>query len=310
MNIVVTGGTGFIGRPLCAELAQQGHVVTNLSRNPDKAREALPTTVHNLAWGTGDSGTWNDSIANADIVVHLAGESVGGQRWTEEFKARIRSSRIESTRLLVDAMLKASNPPTAFVCASAVGYYGDTGDAVVTEETGPGNDFLGRVCKEWEEEAQRAEASGCRVVRMRTGIVLGAGGALERMLRPLPLPVSPWKLGLGGPLGSGKQWMPWIHVEDTVGLYVWAIGNANVSGPVNVTAPGLVTNAEFSRLLGRAMHRPAVMPVPGFVLRALLGEFAESVLGGQRAVPAVAQNCGYAFRFPDLASALSDVLTE
>ena len=312
MNVVVTGATGFVGRPLCAELQVAGHQVTSLTRNPDRARALLGPAVTNVAWGaSGDVGSasdWKQAIARSDAVIHLAGESVAGKRWTPEFKAIIRSSRVDTTRMIVDAMQEAGRGHRTLVSASAVGYYGDCGDELVNEAHPPGRGFLPEVCVEWENTALRARQAGVRVVLMRIGIVLGAGGALDKMLHPLPVPVNPWKLGLGGPLGTGRQWMPWIHLDDVIGLFRWAATDAQVDGPCNTTAPVPVTNRDFSHALGRLFKRPAALAVPAFALRALLGEFAESVLTGQKAVPAVALAHGYSFRFGNLETALGSLL--
>jgi uncharacterized protein (TIGR01777 family) len=207
-------------------------------------------------------------------------------------------------------MRAAERRPGALISASAVGYYGDQGDETITEESPPGKDFLAELCQQWEAEVQKAEELGVRVARLRLGIVLGGAGALERMLYPFPsLPFSPWKLGLGGPLGSGKQWFPWIHIADTVGMFFWAAMTPQVQGAVNATAPNPVTNAEFSRALGRALHRPAVLPLPGFMLKALVGEFADTLLGGQKALPTVAEKLGYTFQFTDIDAALRSLLS-
>ncbi|HZP84176.1 MAG TPA: TIGR01777 family oxidoreductase [Chthonomonadaceae bacterium] len=309
MKIVVTGATGFIGRPLCMAFLEADHAVTVLSRDANKARGKLGIKVRSLTWGADASEEWKQAVAEADVVVHLAGEGVGARRWTPEFKETLRASRVETTRALVEAMRGSKNQPGALISASAVGYYGDRGDETLTEESPPGSDFLAELGTAWEAEAQKAEAFGARVARMRLGIVLGGGGALERMLYPFPaLPFSPWKLGLGGPLGSGRQWMSWVHLADAVGMFFWAATNARVQGAVNVTAPNPVTNAEFSRALGRALHRPAWLPLPGFALKAIVGEFAETLLGGQKALPTVAQKLGYAFQFSDIDTALRSVL--
>jgi uncharacterized protein len=304
LKIVVTGATGFVGRPLCAELVGAGHQVTTLTRDAGRARGLLGPQVDHSDWGNTNDDGWKKVVARADAVIHLAGESVAGHPWTPEYKARIRSSRVETTRALVDALLAAERRPRVLVNASAVGYYGDCGDEVVTEAHVPGSDFLADVCVEWEAAAMRAREAGARVALMRIGIVLGPGGALEKMLRPLPLPINLWKLGLGGPLGSGRQWLPWIHLDDVVGLFRWAATEAEVAGPCNATAPNPVTSRDFARTLGKIYGRPALLPVPALALRAMLGEFAASVLGGQRAIPAAAQQLGYRFRFTEIEPAL------
>ncbi|HLK60309.1 MAG TPA: TIGR01777 family oxidoreductase [Chthonomonadaceae bacterium] len=308
MKVVVTGATGVIGKPLCGLLLEAGHQVVVFSRDAAKAQATLGAKVESVAWGGQAGSEWRAAFGSADTVVHLAGESVGGQRWNDAFKEKIRRSRVDTTRTLVEAMAQSERKPAAFVCASAVGFYGDRRDETLNEDSPPGSDFLGQVCKEWEAEAQKAEALGVRVARMRIGIVLGKEGALEKMLHPLPLPLSPWKLGLGGPLGSGKQWMPWVHLDDTAGLFFWATTNDAVSGPINVAAPDPVTNAEFSHALGRALHRPSFAAVPAFALKAMLGEFAEILLGGQRLLPSRALALGYTFRYPELDAALQSLV--
>jgi uncharacterized protein len=321
MQVVVTGATGFIGRPLCAELVGRGHSVTALSRDAERARATLGPQVRSLSWGMREERReksedrsqksdveWEQAVAEADAVLNLAGEPVAARRWTPAIKESVRSSRVEATRSLVEAIEKASRKPSVLVSTSAVGYYGDRGDAEITEESGPGQDFLSETSIQWEAAAERATEFGVRVCRMRLGIVLGRGSALQKMLYPLPIPISPWKLGLGGPLGNGRQWMPWVHLDDVIGLFLWAMTTPDVRGAVNATAPNPVTNAEFSRALGRALHRPAFLPVPSFVPKLLFGEFADSVLTGQRALPTVAQRLGYRFQFPDINSALRSLI--
>ena len=302
----MTGATGFIGRPLCAELVGAGHRVTALARDAERARGLLGPSVAVAAWFSADDA-WRQAVARADVVIHLAGESVAGQRWTPEFKAKIRASRVEPTQVLVEAMRQAQRP-TTLISASAVGYYGDRDDETVTEASPPGKGFLAEVCVAWEAEALRAREAGARVVLMRTGVALGTGGALEKMLHPLPLPFNPWDLGLGGPMGSGRQWMPWIHLDDVVGLYAWAATTPQVAGACNATAPNPVTNAEFAHAIGRSLHRRAGLSVPAFALKLALGEFADSLLTGQKVIPTVPQTLGYRFRFPDLDAALASLL--
>lgn len=307
MKTIVTGATGFLGRALCSKLVTQKQSVIALTRDPERAKKRLGAGVTCLAWEQ-DSDAWQDALNGADTVFHLAGESVAAQRWTPDFKQSLLSSRVDVTHRLVDALCKATPRPRALISASAVGYYGDRSAEILNEESLPGNDFLGTLCQQWEAEVLRAEACGIREVRVRLGIVLGDGGSLEKMLYPLPLPLSPWKMGLGGRLGSGKQWFPWIHVEDVVGMLLWSAENPNVRGAVNAVAPHPVTNADFTRALGRVLHRPALFPVPAFALRALLGEFAQVLLGGQRVIPAVAQQLGYAFQYEDIERALENVV--
>lgn len=308
MKVIVTGATGLIGKPLCGLLLEAGHQVVVFSRDAAKARAALGAKVESLAWGAQAGPEWKTALGTADTVIHLAGESVAGQRWDDAFKEKIRRSRVETTRSLVEAMGQAERKPGAFVCASAVGWYGDRKDELLDEASPPGSDFLAQVCKEWEAEAQKAEALGVRVAQLRIGVVLGREGALEKMLYPLPLHVSPWKLGLGGPLGNGRQWMPWVHLDDVAGLFFRAATDGAFSGPINVAAPNPVTNAQFSHALGRALNRPSFASVPAFALKAILGEFAEVLLGGQHLKPSRAIERGYMFRYSELEAALKSIL--
>jgi uncharacterized protein (TIGR01777 family) len=276
MQIVIAGGTGFLGRPLTAALTAEGHRVTALPRGSI------------------------DGVDGADVVVNLAGESIAGRRWSDDQKLKILDSRVSTTRRLVDAIVAAAHPPAVFVSGSAVGYYGPHGDEVVTESAPAGDDFLARVCAAWEAEAARAVAA-TRVVFVRTGLVLERdGGALPQMLPPF------W-FGAGGPVGSGRQYWPWIHRADWIAIVRWAIAN-NVEGPVNATAPTPETNNAFASALGRALHRPAFMPAPAFALRLMLGEMADALLlSGQRAVPEKAERMGFAFRYARIDEALSAI---
>ncbi len=307
MRVMVTGATGFVGKQLCRRLLREGHAVTALSRDAARASSVLGSEVTCLSWGGADDRKWRNALGSVEGIVHLAGESVAAERWTPEYKRKIYDSRIQTTRTLVDAMRTDAAGGSAIICASAVGFYGDRADETLTESSPPGTGFLPETCVAWEAEALRAEEDDHRVALLRIGIVLGAGGALEKMLYPLPLPISPIKLGLGGPLGNGRQWLPWIHLDDAVGLFLHALVSP-ISGPLNVTSPNPVTNAEFTRTLGHLLHRPAIAPVPGFVLRALVGEFADTLLGGQRVLPTVAQKTGYRFQHETLESALASLL--
>jgi uncharacterized protein (TIGR01777 family) len=242
-----------------------------------------------------------ESIANADAIVHLAGEPVA-QRWTPEVKNKIRESRVGGTRRLVEALAKQKHRPAALVSSSAAGFYGSRGDEILTESSAPGSDFLAEVCQQWENHAAAAESLGIRVARIRTGIVLGkGGGALEQMLPP-------FKAFVGGRLGSGKQWMSWIHLDDLVGIICHALDNP-VSGAVNGTAPNPVTNTDFTSELARALHRPAIFPVPEFAIKTIFGEMAGIVLASQRILPKAAEGAGYQFRYPQLGPALRAVVS-
>lgn len=300
MKIVIAGGSGFLGRSLTAALTEAGHAVVVLSRQP-----AAAGPVRTAAWRPdGTVGPWAAEINGAGAVVNLAGESIAGARWTAAHKQRVLDSRLRATRSLVAAIAGAATPPPVFVSGSAVGYYGPLDDRRVTEDAAPGGDFLAGVCVQWEAEAARA-AERTRVVCVRTGLVLERdGGALPPMLPPF------W-FGVGGPVGSGRQYWPWIHRQDWIGLVRFAIDNPAVSGPFNVTAPQPVRNAAFAKALGRALHRPAFLPAPGFALRLLLGEMAEAlILSGQNAVPAKAERLGYTFRYPELDGALHAIFSQ
>ena len=299
MNVVLTGATGLIGRRLVAALGSRGDVVTVLSRSPGKAGFGSGVTV--AGWDPLTGPAPAEILSAADAVVHLAGEPVA-QRWNDKVKASILESREVGTRNLVAGIAAADPRPRVLVSSSAVGYYGKHGDERVDETTAAGDDFLARVCVAWEREALAATDLGLRVVCVRTGVVLDkTGGALKTMLPP-------FKAGVGGPVAGGRQFMPWIHVDDVVGIYLRAIEEQSWSGPFNASAPEPVTNRDFSKALGRALHRPAVAPVPALALRLLYGDMAEIVTEGQRAVPAAALAHGYAFAHPDLDAALSDAL--
>jgi uncharacterized protein len=286
MKIIVAGGTGFIGEPLVRRLLAPGNDVAVLTRNPAKVRAGRP-----LSWEQAGEA------ASADVVINLAGENVGGGRWTEARKKRIIESRVDATSALVEAVNSRPDPRRTFINASAVGYYGLRGDETLDETAPPGEGFLAEVVKRWEELARRAEGAA-RVVILRFGVVLGPGGALGKMLLP-------FKLGLGGPIGSGRQWMSWVDRDDVLRMIDWAIERESASGIYNVTAPTPVTNREFTRALGRALHRPAFMPMPAFALRIALGEMADEILlGGQRVVPARAAAEGFSFAYPELDAAM------
>jgi uncharacterized protein (TIGR01777 family) len=298
MNITVTGSTGFIGNRLVHELLRAGHSIHALGR---KRNEGLPQAVAFTEWRSTETEPPTESLATADAIVNLAGEPVA-QRWTPEVKRRIRSSRVDGTRNLVNGLAKQSNRPRVLVCASAIGYYGSRGDEVLSETSAPGSDFLAQVVINWEQAARQAEALGIRVVSLRFGVVLGKdGGALAKMLPP-------FKLGVGGRLASGQQWMSWIHVDDVIGLIQFSLENSAARCPMNATSPHPVTNAEFTRDLAAALHRPAIFPVPRFALKTLFGEMAEVILGSQRVIPQATQSAGFQFQYPELKPALARLL--
>jgi len=298
MTALITGGTGLLGRKLLTELPD----ATVLSRDPDRAQRALRSVmVH--GWEPEAGPVPAEALRGVDVVFNLAGDPVARGRWTTAKKRRIRDSRVVGTRNLVAALAVASRRPQVLVSASAVGLYGDQGDRECTEDSPSGEGFLADVCREWEREALAAEDLGVRVVCARIGIVLArGGGALAQML-------APFKLGVGGRLGSGKQWMPWIHVNDVVGLLRHAARTVSIRGPLNVVAPAPATNVDFTHELARVLRRPAVLPVPRAALRLAFGEMSEILLASQRVVPQGAERSGYAFQHPDLRGALEAVLS-
>jgi uncharacterized protein len=299
MRVTVTGATGLIGTRVVRALRERGDEVTVLSRSPERARESLG--VEAVKWDPVGGPAPAEALGGRDGVVHLAGEPIA-QRWSDDVKRRLRESRELGTRNLVAGLREAEPRPGVLVSASGIDYYGDRGDEQVTEEDPPAEGFLPEICQVWEAEAQRAEELGMRVVRLRTCVVLSRqGGALGKMLPP-------FQLGVGGPVAGGRQWMPWIHRDDIAGMYLAALDDERWSGPVNAGSPNPATNKDFSRALGRALHRPAFAPVPAFALRALYGDMAQIVTDGRRAIPKRALELGYAFAHPDLDEALRSAL--
>jgi len=303
MRVTVTGATGLIGSKLVTELAARGDDVTVLSRDPERARKSLPAGVDAVRWDPDRDPAPREALDGRNGVVHLAGEPVA-QRWNDRSKERILRSREVGTRNLVSGLSSAEPRPAVLVSSSAVGYYGPHGDEELTEDTPPGDDFLADVVKVWEREADAAAGLGIRVVKVRTGVVLDRnGGALKTMLPP-------FKLGVGGPVAGGDQFMPWVHVDDVVGIFIGALDHDTWHGAVNATAPRPVTNKVFSQALGRALKRPAIAPVPAAAIKLLYGEMSEIVTKGQRAVPRHTLALGYEFRHPDLDEALSSALAQ
>jgi len=305
MRILLAGGSGFLGRALTRSLATSGHHVTVLTRGTVAAEAASPSaSIRLVQWSPdGHEGPWTRACANTDIVINLAGESIAARRWTKVRKVALATSRMLPTRSLVRFIEHATPRPAAFVNASAVGIYGDRGDEVIVEETCGGTDFLAEIACMWEREAQRASSAATRVVVVRTGIVLDPReGALAKLL-------TPFRLFAGGPFGSGRQYMSWIHRDDWVSLATWLVETPGLAGPFNATAPRPVTNGEFARTLGRVLGRPAFARVPASVLRIALGEMAGPLLlASQRAIPAKAQHSGFRFAYPDLEAALRQLL--
>src|SRR5690242_10315479 len=301
MKILITGSAGLVGTALVKTLATDGHTVCRLIR-PQSKSTSNSKDGFDIAWNPA-TGELGGAGVGPDAVVNLAGASIAGGRWTKDRKALLHSSRIDTTRALVKALAKMNARPRVLVSASAIGIYGDRGDEVLTEESKPGTDFLASLAREWEAEALKAEALGIRVVLARFGIILSRhGGALAKMLLP-------FKLGAGGRLGSGRQWMSWITLDDVVGIVRFALENGAVQGAMNVVAPQPVQNAEFTKTLARTLHRPALFPAPAFALRLALGEMADALLlSSQRVEPRKLQQLGYSFAYPELSGALRAVL--
>jgi uncharacterized protein len=306
MKVAVTGATGFVGSGLVQRLHQEGHRILVLSRNTTFAQKVFPAeafpNVEIVAYTPTVSGSWQKAIALCDSVVHLAGEPIGEGRWTPERKQEILNSRKLGTQKIVEAIVNANPKPTVLVNASAIGYYGTSETASFDETSLSGKDFLAQVCQAWEAEARKVKDAGVRLVILRFGIVLGNGGALGKM-------IPPFKLFAGGPIGSGRQWFSWIHVDDLVNLIVQALTKPEIEGVYNATAPKPVRMADLSQTLGRVMNRPSWLPVPGFAIEALLGDGAIVVLEGQQVIPKRTVETGFEYKYPNLQSALTEILS-
>jgi uncharacterized protein len=303
MHIVVTGGTGFIGWSLCESLYQEGHRITLLTRRIETQR-ACDSTVTAVEWNGRTAGSWEHCLDGADAVVNLAGAPIADERWTDTRKQLITESRVLTTRLLVEALSRRSVKPPTLISASGIGYYGASDNRLLDEGAPRGQGFLPDLCLAWEAEALRAAEFGVRVIMLRTGMVLERdGGALPKMLLP-------FRLFAGGPIMPGTQWVSWIHRLDHIGLIKWALKTPSVSGPVNAVAPEAVTMKRFCDSIGRALHRPSWLPVPGFALHAALGELGTLMTKGQRITPAKALSGGYSFHYPTLETALRAILTK
>ncbi len=298
MELLITGGTGFIGRQLCRSLNDQGHTITILTRNPGKGAQILGEGI--------DFITDLDSLTPADhfdAIINLAGEPIFGGRWTAKRKQAIRDSRIGTTAKLVSFIARCEHKPELLISGSAIGYYGDQGDQML-DESAPGHpEFAHELCRDWEAEAAKAREQGVRLCIVRTGLVVGKGGGF---LQPMLLP---FRLGLGGRLGSGEQWLSWIHMDDYLAMIWRLLEDASLEGVFNATAPNPVTNREFTEILARVLHRPALLPVPAWVLKLLLGEMSGLLLGGQRVLPARFLEAGFRFQHTELEPALRDVIT-
>ncbi len=302
-KIIITGATGFIGKKLSKALMDRGDEVTVFTRDTNSARKKLPFLNNFVEWNYQKPEEWKSHLDGKDAIVHLAGVNLFSKRWNEDFKKKIIDSREVSTKNLVTAFADCKNKPEVFVSASGVGFYGDGKETILKEEAEKGNDFLAGVCGIWERESQKAGDYRIRNVQVRTGIVLSPeDGALKQMLLP-------FKLFVGGPLGSGKQWFPWLHIDDIIGIYIHAIDNKIISGAVNSASPNIVRMREFAITLGKVMKRPSLFPVPEFALRIVVGEAAGTVASGQRINVEKLLKSGYKFKFENLEEALSDLLS-
>lgn len=302
MRVIITGGTGLIGRALSEALAADGNEVVVLTRNPDKAKE-MPKGVHLQKWDGATPAGWGHLVDGAGAIVNLAGEGIADSRWSKERKQAIRQSRVAAGNAVTEAIKGAANKPQVLIQSSAVGYYGGaTGNELVTEAHSPGSDFLAKVCFDWEISTAAVPRLGVRRAVVRTGIVLSmAGGAFPKQLLP-------FKLYAGGPVGSGKQWMPWIHIDDEVRAIQFLIANPQAEGPFNLAAPNPVTNKEFGKMIGEVMGRPSFMPAPDFALKTVFGEMSTILLEGQRVVPKKLLDLGFEFRYPTPRAALEALL--
>jgi len=296
MNILISGSTGLIGSSLLVYLSSKGHQVRALVRHS-------PTHLSQVQWMPPEQGPQENALEGLDAVVHLAGESIASGRWTDAKKMAIRDSRTVGTRLVSDSLARMKKPPKVFVCASAIGYYGDRGVEILKEGSSPGTGFLPEVCQAWEAATAQASQKAIRVVNLRFGVVLSSkGGALAKMLLP-------FKMGIGGNLGSGEQYMSWIALDDVLGVIAYALDTGSLMGPVNVVSPNAVTNAEYTKALGHILGRPTIFPMPAFAARLVFGEMADALLlSSARVEPAVLLHSGYHFQWPDLESALRHLL--
>lgn len=301
MNILVTGGTGFIGRALCQSLSRAGHQVVVLTRSTGSTVPRVDAGLTTVVWKGWEEGNWEQQIQIADAVVNLAGEPIAGGRWSQERKQLIMDSRVNTTRAIARALSCASPKPRVFISASGVGYYGTSPHKLFDERDGPGSDFFADLCRSWEEAAYEAQSTTLRVACLRIGMVLERdGGALAKM-------VAPFRAFVGGPIAPGSQWVSWIHRADLIGLIEWVIEHERITGPVNAVAPEAVTMRDFCKSLGKVLSRPSWLPVPGFALRLAFGELASFMTTGQRVTPKVAVEGGYQFRYPHLDSALRSI---
>jgi uncharacterized protein (TIGR01777 family) len=302
MKIIITGATGLIGKSLCENLVNRGDEITVFTRNIINAKQSLTGIKNFVEWDYMKPAEWKNEICGKNAVIHLAGTNLFARRWNKNFKDEILKSREISTKNLVSAICQCENKPASLIVASGINYYGDCGENTINESNESGNDFLSRVCKVWEDEAAKVESCGVRQVSIRTGIVLSSEeGALKQMLLP-------FKLFVGGPIGNGKQWFPWIHIEDLVNSYIYSLGNQKIKGPVNGVSPDLVRMSDFTNTFGKILRRPSFLKVPLFVLKMAVGEFAEPITMSIKAIPEKLEQNNFTFKYSKLHSALKDLL--
>lgn len=302
-RVIITGGTGFIGRPLSLRLIHEGFDVVCLTRNASAAKNRERDRIKFVEWDGESAAGWSDFAEGAAAIINLAGESIGSGRWTEDKKRRILQSRMNAGKAVTEAIKTLKRKPEVLIQASAIGIYGNRGNEILDESYGPGEEFLTEVVQKWEESTREIEASGVRRIAIRTGVVLGStGGVLSRLLLP-------YRFFVGGPIGSGKQWMSWIHIEDEIGSILFLLGRKDLNGAFNLTAPQPIQNKTFNRTLGKIINRPSWLPVPSFLLKLFLGNMAEeTILTSQRVLPTRLEETGFKFVFPDLTEALADIL--
>jgi uncharacterized protein (TIGR01777 family) len=298
MKVIVTGSTGMVGTDLCAQLQADGHEVARLVRRP-------AAVDNEIQWNPADGTIEADKLEGCDAIIHLAGENIAGRRWSDAFKSKIRDSRVKGTRLLAEAVAGLNSPPSVVVCASAIGYYGDRGEEVMLEDSLPGDDFLANICQEWERAADPLRSRGIRTVHLRIGVILSSkGGALAKMLFP-------FKMGVGGVIGDGRQYMSWVSLDDAIGALMHCMNRTDLQGPVNGTSPNPATNREFTKTFGKVLNRPTILPMPAFVAKLAFGEMGQALmLASTRVVPKKLQDTGYQFRYSNLEDAIQQAVHE
>lgn len=301
-KILITGATGSIGRRIVQDLFAKSNKVITFSRNPKSAEEKIPKEAAVVKWNYSEPDEWKEHLNGSDAVIHLAGANLSGRRWNDEFKKIAYESRIVSTRNLVEVIKSVEQKPKVFICANAVGIYGNRYDEVLDENSETGNDFLAKLCNDWETELKRVENYGVRWVSLRTGLVLSKG---EGLLQQLYLP---FKFFVGGPLAGGKQWFPWIHIDDIAGIYCHSLDNESVQGPVNAVSPNIVRMKEFANKFGKALNRPSIFPIPKLAMKLVAGEVADYAVMSQRVSVEKILNAGYKFKFENLEEALKNIL--